>query len=175
MFFPAFGSKLISTSEVKGCWRSLWDGASLGTLSGKSILDFLYLSKFFLSVVCGWEEEDETPGEPARGVLLLTCVQYFHLKKGAVGRGFGRTEDLLTQISSYLFINLRPNFLQIFLLRSEDKLDGIDSHKQAWTVTLCKSSPFNITHQKTIQSCSVLHRDHGNLSHVGAQVFEGHG
>lgn len=99
-------------------------------LPWRSILDFLHLSKFFLSVVCGWEEE-ETPGEPVRGVLLLTCVQYFHLKKGAVGRGFGRTEDLLTQISSYLFINLRPNFLQIFLLRSEDKLDGIHSHKQA--------------------------------------------
>lgn len=93
-------------------------------------MNFLGLSKF-----CGREEEDETPGELARGVLLLTCVQYFHLKKGAVGRGFGCTEDLLIQISSYLFINLRTNFLHIFHLPSEDKLDGIHSHKPTRTVT----------------------------------------
>lgn len=74
-------------------------------------------------------------GEPARGVFLLTCVHYSHLKKGAVGRGFCFTEDLLIQISLYLF-NLRTNFLQIFLLPSEDKLDGIHSHKQTRIVTL---------------------------------------
>lgn len=86
------------------------------------------MSKFFVSVDCGWEEENETPGEPARGVFLLTFVHYFHLKKGAVGRGFGFIEDLLIQISLYLS-NLRTNCLQIFLLPSEDKLDGIRSHQ----------------------------------------------
>lgn len=69
------------------------------------------------------------------GFFLLTCVHYSHLKKGAVGRGFCFTEDLLIQISLYLF-NLRTNFLQIFLLPSEDKLDGIHSHKQTGIVTL---------------------------------------
>lgn len=45
------------------------------------------------------------------GFFLLNWVHYFHLKKGAAGRGVGFMEDLLIWISSYLFINLRTNFL----------------------------------------------------------------
>lgn len=70
MFFPAFVSKFISTSEIKECRMSLWDDASLVSLCGKSILNFLDLSKIFLSVDCGWEEENETPGEPAIGFFF---------------------------------------------------------------------------------------------------------
>lgn len=59
----------------------VWDDASLVTLSGKRILSFLDLSEFFLSVDCGWEEENGTPGEPARGVFPAKLGSLFSFKE----------------------------------------------------------------------------------------------